>query len=89
MGMVQFDERSSNFPQPTGLPVIPSIHIPLQVDDRSSRDILYGQSDSPDEAAEPILHNPELEEVHVERVATEAQAITSTSTGQPPNAPDA
>lgn len=51
MGNVSFDESSSNFPQQAELSVIPGMHIPLQVDDRASRDILYCRSDSSDEVA--------------------------------------
>lgn len=78
MGNVSFDERSSNFPQPTGLPVIPGIHIPFQVDDRTSRDILYGQGDSPDAVAE---QDSKPEEGHAERATAGALASTSTSAG--------
>ncbi|KAI8563837.1 hypothetical protein RHMOL_Rhmol03G0140200 [Rhododendron molle] len=86
MGNVSFDEHSSNFSLPTGLPVIPDIHIPLQVDDRASRDILHGRGDSPDAAAE---QDSEQEEGHAKRSTTGAQASTFTLTGGPPNAPNA
>lgn len=81
-GYQRFDECSSNFPRSSGRPIIPGIHVPLQVDDRASRDILYGRDDSPDTAAE---YDSKQEVVHIERAAAGAQASTSTSAGGPPN----
>lgn len=81
-----FDERSSNLPLPTELPVIPGIHIPLQVDESASRDVLYGQGDSPDEATEL---DSEQEQGLAERTTAGAQASTSTEAGRPSTAFDA
>ncbi|KAF7130777.1 hypothetical protein RHSIM_Rhsim10G0077600 [Rhododendron simsii] len=89
MGNVGFDESLSNFTKQPEQPVIPGIHVPLQVDDRASRDILYGRGDSFDEVAEPIPHGSEPEEDHAERTTAGAQANTSTSEGAPTNAPNA
>ncbi|KAF7127284.1 hypothetical protein RHSIM_Rhsim11G0017200 [Rhododendron simsii] len=89
MGNMSFDESSSNFAQPAGLPVIPGIHVPLQVDDRASRDILYGQGDSLNAAAELVSHGFEQEkEGHAERAAAGAHASTFTSAGALSNAPN-
>jgi hypothetical protein len=74
-----FDERSSNFPRRTSLPIIPGIHIPLQtIDDRSSRDILYGRGDI----------DAEQEMDCSVRAATGAETSTSTAGDGPSAEPD-
>ncbi|KAI8546920.1 hypothetical protein RHMOL_Rhmol07G0156800 [Rhododendron molle] len=88
-GGMSFDESSSNFARQPGHPVIPDIHVPLQVDDRSSRDILYGRGDSPDEITELGRHGFEPEGDQNERTTTGSHASTSTSAGDPPNQPEA
>ncbi|KAF7143717.1 hypothetical protein RHSIM_Rhsim05G0105000 [Rhododendron simsii] len=89
MGNVNFDESSCNFAQQAELHVILGIHIPLQVDDKAFKDILYGRSDSLDEVVEPSPHGSEQEEEEqTERIVAGAQANTSTSTGSSPNASD-
>lgn len=84
-GNVGFDESSSNFARLAEQPIIPCIHIPLQIDDR---DILYGRGYSSDEDAEQNQHASRREEAEqAERMATGAQASTSTSAEPPLNAP--
>ncbi|KAF7143346.1 hypothetical protein RHSIM_Rhsim05G0118400 [Rhododendron simsii] len=55
-GNMDFNESSSNFARVAREPSIPRIHIPLQINDRSSRDNLYGWGNSSDEDTEPIYH---------------------------------
>ncbi|KAF7129323.1 hypothetical protein RHSIM_Rhsim10G0118900 [Rhododendron simsii] len=86
MGNMSFDESSSNFAQQAELPVIPGIHVPLQVDDRASRDVLYSRSESSNKVVEPSPHSSEQEdEEQTMRIVAGARASTSTSAGPPLN----
>lgn len=87
MGNVSFDKSSSNFARSVEHPVIPGIHVPLQIDDRASRDILYCRSDSSDGEAEQHQHASGQEVKQTKRTATGAQASTSTSAGPPEDMP--
>lgn len=84
-GNLDFDKSSSNFARAAGEPNIPTIHIPLQIDDRSSRDILYSRGNSSDEDTESIYHASGQEAEQTEWTATGAQASTSTLVGPPPD----
>lgn len=86
-GNLDFDESSSNFAWATGEPNIPRIHIPLQIDDRSSRDILYSRGNSSDEDTESIYHASGQEAEQTKWTANGAQASTSTLVGPPLDAP--
>ncbi|KAF7145277.1 hypothetical protein RHSIM_Rhsim04G0047800 [Rhododendron simsii] len=80
-GYRSFNESSSNFPQFSGPPAIPGIHIPLQSDDNMWRGIQPDQEISPRQST-GTDSDPE---VLAERMAAGAQAGTSTSSGGPPN----
>ncbi|KAF7138835.1 hypothetical protein RHSIM_Rhsim07G0158000 [Rhododendron simsii] len=67
-----FDECSSNLRRPTGLSVIPGIHVPLQVDDSACKGVSFNQGDFD-------------QEDRAERAAAGAQASTSTSSDGPLN----
>ncbi|KAF7144992.1 hypothetical protein RHSIM_Rhsim04G0229500 [Rhododendron simsii] len=69
-----FDERSSNLRRPTGLTAIPGIHVPLQMDDSTCRDVSSGQGDPDQDRSE-----------FAERTAAGARASTSTYSDGPPS----
>lgn len=81
-GYRSFNECSSNFPRPAGLPLSPGIHIPLQVDDSACKDVNPNRGDHPEGFADLDSETKD----HAERATAGAQASTSTSAGGPPSA---